>query len=169
MNESLQSGWARCGGLNFWLQLLAWVFLCLAFPSSLQVPQGRRGPCCVLAVVPHCPQKTPAGASVLCLAAWAVSPPGQLSFPRNDNSVVLRAQLPTAVCACSWCLYTRGVNTIAPFVLKRDPWTMSAVPNPFGPSHISKTRLDSLLPLQWGGGWLACSKPKLAPQLDGLP
>lgn len=122
-------------------------FLCLAFPSSLQVPQGWRGPCRVL--FPHCPPRTQQ-VLVCCSCQSELCPHLPIAFSQEWQLHSVQSPAAPAVSACGQCLYTHRVNTITPFVLKRDSWIVSAVPNPFGPSHNSKTELDSLLPIAVG-------------------
>lgn len=136
MTESppAESGWAWCRSLNFWLQLLAWLFFVLLFLHIHKCPRAD-ALCVPAAVVPRCP---PGSWLVLmcCARQPELHPPlAKCLFLRNDKSTVFRVQLPTAVYACSQCLYPYGVNTVSPFVLKRDPWTMSALSNPIWPSH----------------------------------
>lgn len=119
--------------------------------------------------------------------AWhpaATSPPGRLPFLK-DHGLYCSNSPAANLCTCLLAVSlntSTGQRPLLPLHLKgtpgplqqcipsRRPQKQSFIPvsNPFGPSHISKTRLDSLLLSQWGGCWLACCKPKLVAWPDEL-
>ena len=130
------------------------------------------------AVVPSCPPMTPGGIGMVYLAACEPHPhPADCLFSKL-TSLYCSSSPAANLCMCLLAVSVHtstGQRPSLPLCLKGTPGPLQQcspsgcpqkqsfipVSNPFGPSHISKTRLDSLLLLQWGGCQLACCKPKL--------
>lgn len=135
-------------------------FLCLAFPSSLQVPQGCHGHVLVCACSrgPSLPTQDHGGCWC-AVAAWALSPPGQMPSLRNDQSMCSESSCQQLCVLAVGVCTPMGWKPSLSLCLKGTPgpfWGQQC-PTPLDDPKTVFTGLDSLLPIAmgWGlAGWL---------------
>lgn len=156
MTESppAESGWAWCRSLNFWLQLLAWLFFVLLFLHIHKCPRADVAPavCCV------CLQQWSLAAHQdpgWCWCAVPGSPSCILPWPNAFSSGMTSPQCSESSCqqlcmlAVSVCT-PMGWTPSVPLCWKGTPGPCQHCPTPFDHPTAGFTGLDSLLPIAVG-------------------